>query len=146
MRRAWRRSLQIRVVSITLVLSALVVAVFGLVVASRITSGLLDAKVKSAYKQMDQGEAYAASQLKGVTQAGDPALLNTVPAVVAALGNPDQSGPVEVVMLATDDSLDSLADQAHARPDGRAYGIVSSDQLAPLRQTVGRGLVARQYI
>jgi two-component system, OmpR family, sensor histidine kinase MtrB len=146
MRRAWRRSLQIRVVSLTLVLSALVVAVFGFVVAARITSGLLDAKIKAAYKQMSQGEAYASSQLKGATQPGDPALLTTVPAVVVALGNPDQSGQVEVVMLASDDSLAGLTAQSLARPHDGAYTVVTSDQLAPLRQDVGRGKIARQYI
>jgi two-component system, OmpR family, sensor histidine kinase MtrB len=145
-RRAWRRSLQIRVVSLTLVLSALVVAVFGFVVAARITSGLLDAKIKAAYKQTSQGEAYASSQLKGATQPGDPALLTTVPAVVVALGNPDQSGQVEVVMLASDDSLAGLTAQSLARPHDGAYTVVTSDQLAPLRQDVGRGKIARQYI
>jgi two-component system, OmpR family, sensor histidine kinase MtrB len=145
-RRAWRSSLQIRVVSITLVLSALVVAVFGFVVASRITSGLLDAKVKAAYKQVSQGEAYASSQLKGATQPGDPALLTTVPAVVVALGNPDQNGQVEVVMLASDDSLAGLTAQSLARPHDGAYDVVTSDQLAKLRQDVGQGKIARQYI
>jgi two-component system sensor histidine kinase MtrB len=146
LRRAWRRSLQVRVVSITLVLSALVVAIFGFVVASRITSGLLDAKVKAAYKQMSQGEAYASSQLKGATQPGDPALLTTVPAVVVALGNPDQSGQVEVVMLASDGSLTGLTAQSLARPHDGAYTVVTSDQLTPLRQDVGQGKIARQYI
>jgi two-component system sensor histidine kinase MtrB len=144
--RTWRRSLQVRIVSITLVLSALVVAVFGLVVASRITNGLLEAKIETARKQVEQGEAYASSQLKGVTQPGDPALLNTVPAVVAALGNDDQSGQVEVVMRASDTSLDDLSAQSLARPHDGAYRVLSSAQLAPLRHQIGQGKIAREYV
>ena len=145
-RREWRRSLQVRVVSITLLLSALVVAVFGFVVATRITSGLLDAKIKAAYKQVDQGQAYAASQLKGITQPGDPALNFTVPAVVAQLGNTDQGGQVEVVMRASDNSLGDLSPQNLARPHPGAYDVLTSAQLAPLRAEVGRGKVAREFV
>jgi two-component system sensor histidine kinase MtrB len=145
-RRAWRRSLQARIVSITLVLSALVVGVFGFVVASRITGGLLDAKVRSANKQVDQGAAYAASQLKGVTQPGDPALLTTIPAVVVALGNTEQGGQVQVVMRASDRSLDPLAPQTLAWPKAGAYDVLSSSRLAPLRAEVGRGKVVRQWL
>jgi two-component system sensor histidine kinase MtrB len=145
-RRQWRRSLQVRVVSITLILSALVVAVFGFVVATRITTGLLDAKVTAANKQLDQGEAYAASQLKGVTQPGDPALINTVPAVVAQLGNTDQGGQVEVVIRASDTSLSALSAQFLARPHDGTFGVIASDQLVPLRSQIRRGKVARQYI
>jgi two-component system sensor histidine kinase MtrB len=145
-RRAWRRSLQARIVSITLVLSVLVVAVFGFVVASRITGGLLNAKVRSANKTVDQGVVYAASQVKGVTQPGDPALLTTIPAVVVALGNTEQGGQVQVVMRASDVSLDSLPTQSLAWPMAGAYDVVSSPSLAPLRAEISRGKVARQYV
>jgi two-component system sensor histidine kinase MtrB len=145
-RQAWRRSLQARIVSITLVLSVLVVAVFGFLVASRITGGLLDARVRSANKTVDQGMAYAASQLKGVTQPGDPALLTTIPAVVVALGNTEQSGQVQVVMRASDNSLDPLPPQSLAWPKAGAYAVLSSSRLASLRAEVGRGKQARQYV
>ena len=42
-RYAWRRSLHLRVVLTTLVLSATVVAVLGYVLMTRVTTGLLDA-------------------------------------------------------------------------------------------------------
>ncbi|HEV7896461.1 MAG TPA: MtrAB system histidine kinase MtrB [Planosporangium sp.] len=149
-RRAWRRSLQVRVVSITLVLSALLVGVFGFVVASRITNGMLDAKIRSASRQVDQGVVYAVSQLKGVTQSSDPALLSTVPAVVVALGNTAQGGQVQVVMRSSDSSLEPLTAQAQAQalawPKAGAYDVVSSPRLAPLREEVGRGKVARQWV
>ena len=54
-RYAWRRSLQLRVVITTLVLSALVVAVLGYVLLSRLTTGLLDAKQRSAVDEARAG-------------------------------------------------------------------------------------------
>jgi two-component system sensor histidine kinase MtrB len=150
LRRRWRRSLQIRVVSLTLVLSGLLVFMFGWLVVSTITSGLLDAKVKTARHQVQFGVGYADRQLKGINQANDPALRNTVPAVVAQLGTTrDQGGPVDVVMLSRDGSGDALAGvlpKSLAWPDKDAYGVVISDDLSELRQKVGTGKVMRQIV
>jgi two-component system, OmpR family, sensor histidine kinase MtrB len=54
-RYAWRRSLHLRVVITTLVLSALVVSVLGYVLMSRLTTGLLDAKQRSAVDEARAG-------------------------------------------------------------------------------------------
>src|SRR5262245_11502468 len=43
-RKMWRRSLQLRVVSITLVLSSVLIAAFGLLVTTRITNGQISDK------------------------------------------------------------------------------------------------------
>jgi two-component system sensor histidine kinase MtrB len=90
--------------------------------------------------------AYAASQLKGVTQPGDPALRTTIPAVVVALGNTEQNGQVQVVMRASDTSLGTLPAQSLAWPKAGAYDVVSSPGLAPLRHEVSRGKLARQWV
>jgi two-component system, OmpR family, sensor histidine kinase MtrB len=140
--RSWRRSLQVRVVSITLVLSTLLVGGFGWLVGSTITGGLLHAKVEAARKQVDIGGDYAANQLKLVTQRGDPALLTTVPAVVVNLGNaPGQGSGVQVVMLLVDDST------TLSRQSPQAYGVMTSPALAGLRHDVGhRGKIAYQIV
>jgi two-component system sensor histidine kinase MtrB len=140
---AWRRSLQLRVVTITLVLSALLVGAFGFLVASSISRGLLEAKVASARKQVEKGEEYALSQLKVVTQHDDPALLTTVPAVVAQLGQTPEQGGVEVVMLSNDGSV-KLTPQASAPLDPGAYDVVRGSQLRALRDKVGAGKMAWQ--
>jgi two-component system, OmpR family, sensor histidine kinase MtrB len=54
-RYTWRRSLHLRVVITTLVLSALVVSVLGYVLMSRLTTGLLDAKQRSAVDEARAG-------------------------------------------------------------------------------------------
>jgi two-component system sensor histidine kinase MtrB len=55
LRYGWRRSLHLRVVFTTLVLSALVVSVLGFVLMSRLTTGLLDAKQRSAVEEARAG-------------------------------------------------------------------------------------------
>src|SRR3954464_163822 len=131
LRRSWRRSLQLRVVTLTLVLSGLLVAMFGWVVVSMITNGLISAKVQTATKQVRFGAGYADGQLQGITRSNDPALLSTVPAIVAQLGTTnDPGGPIDVVMLSRDDAgsdgLAGLSPQALAWPDRDAYTVVRS--------------------
>ena len=56
-RRAWRRSLQLRVVTITLAASGALVLTFGLVVSTLITNGLVDAKTRSELQIVKNGSA-----------------------------------------------------------------------------------------
>jgi two-component system, OmpR family, sensor histidine kinase MtrB len=58
-RSRWRRSLQIRVVSTTLVLSGLVIAVLGFFLVQAIASGLLNSLEKSATLQVSAGRSSA---------------------------------------------------------------------------------------
>src|ERR1700761_2291645 len=57
----WRRSLQLRVVTTTLALSALVIAVLGFFLTQQIADGLLLNKEKSATAQLSQGLTVAQS-------------------------------------------------------------------------------------
>ncbi len=52
--RIWRRSLQLRVVVLTLGLSALVILVLGFVLTSQITNRVLDVKVRAATREVDR--------------------------------------------------------------------------------------------
>ena len=51
---AWRRSLQLRVVSLTLGLSLAVILVLGFVLTSQITDRILDAKVRAATEEIER--------------------------------------------------------------------------------------------
>lgn len=55
----YRRSIQLRVVATTLVLSVGVVALLGIVVMNQVRNGLLQAKLQSAQTQADSGFAAA---------------------------------------------------------------------------------------
>ncbi|RNL81530.1 MtrAB system histidine kinase MtrB [Halostreptopolyspora alba] len=65
----WRRSLQLRVVSTTLVISAAVTAVLGFFLIQQVQSGLLDAKEDAALSDHKAGLSYALN----VMQDADPA-------------------------------------------------------------------------
>jgi two-component system sensor histidine kinase MtrB len=51
----WRRSIQVRIVTMTLVISAVVVAILGIFLMQQVQSALLNAKEKSAALQLDDG-------------------------------------------------------------------------------------------
>jgi len=62
LRLRWHRSLQLRVVSTTLVLSALVIAVLGFFLVQSIAAGLLTSAENSARNQVQNGSAFAFDQ------------------------------------------------------------------------------------
>lgn len=64
----WRRSLQLRVVTSTLVLSSLVVLVLGLVLLSQITARLLDAKATAATEEVERARATVQRELAGADE------------------------------------------------------------------------------
>src|SRR5215467_2090170 len=67
-RRSWRRSLQLRMVTYTLLASTVLVGGFAVLVASEITNGLIRARVESARSIADSGQAKGTQLLAGVTR------------------------------------------------------------------------------
>ncbi|GAA1820608.1 two-component system sensor histidine kinase MtrB [Luedemannella flava] len=119
LRRAWRRSLQLRVVSITLVMSTLLVGTFGLVVANRIIDGLLDAKAADAHKQVAAGTETVKEYVRQVPNPRvDPYLNTNLPGLVAGLvrGNPDG---FSVAVVPTEPNIGELDPQA--QPNALAF-------------------------
>src|SRR5262249_2967788 len=98
-RRAWRRSLQLRMVLITLLASGVLVGAFGTLVASRITAGVINTKVKTALHQVEDSARSAAPQLGAVTDAADISLPGQVRLVGQAL-QPTPTTPDSQVILA----------------------------------------------
>jgi two-component system sensor histidine kinase MtrB len=85
-RRAWRRSLQLRVVSITLVATSALVATFGLFLSRRITDGLLQAKETAAVTLVTRDSAAAAVNLNtSVSDTTETGAAATVESVVSQL-------------------------------------------------------------
>jgi two-component system sensor histidine kinase MtrB len=147
-RQTWRRSLQFRVVSITLVLSGVLIAAFGLLVTRQITNGQLEQKANRTNDQVVRGAQYAVSQLR-VGGPRDRALAQTVPRVLAQLavdaGGAAGSGTEVQVALVPFSSTVGFAPQATPNSD-RTLQIVGSQELARLRTMAARGSVVRQYI
>jgi two-component system sensor histidine kinase MtrB len=101
-RRAWRRSLQLRVVAITLVASSLLVGAFGWFVAEQSAKILLNRAQDEVEAQMRGKVDYAVKQLTVHVQVRDPKLPTTISATVNYLadGDPAESGGAIVSMRA----------------------------------------------
>jgi two-component system sensor histidine kinase MtrB len=95
--RAWRRSLQLRLVAITLVMSGVLVGIFGILVASMITEGLVSARESNALKQVDQGTHRVTDQLEPIKDAGDPSLAGTISGVLSGLATTTNGGFVAIL-------------------------------------------------
>jgi len=95
-RRAWRRSLQVRVVTITLVTSGALVATFAILVSARITDGLISAKTESAVESARTDSADVKGQLDAITDARDVAARTNVE-VVRSTSASRVGAPVQIV-------------------------------------------------
>ena len=101
-RRAWRRSLQLRVVALTLVASSLLVGAFGWFIADRSAKILLNRAQDEVQVSIRNKVAYAEQQLTVNPAARDPKLPNTFSLIVNQLadGDPTESGGSIVSMRA----------------------------------------------
>jgi two-component system sensor histidine kinase MtrB len=123
--RRWHRSLQLRVVVTTLVISAVMVAVLGFFLIQQIAGGLLANERTSALTQTSDGLAIAQGRPDMLgPHGGGPSALNSLAADLQS-----NSGP--------GDLYDVVILQQHASP-GLA-GVVGNQALAP---SIPRSLVA----
>jgi two-component system sensor histidine kinase MtrB len=101
-RRAWRRSLQLRVVALTLVASSLLVGAFGFFVAWRSANILLNRAQAEIESSMQSKLDYAISQLTVHPSTRDPKLPQTINQTVNTLADsdPTESGGSIVSMRA----------------------------------------------
>jgi len=121
-RRAWRQSLQVRVITITLASSGALVLTFGLVVGGLITNGLVNAKTGSELQVVKDGSAQAKAQLDLIIF-NDPQLNSRVDSV---LKSPSVVGRDQDVTLALlpDESNTRLGELDHIRLPDELTGAV----------------------
>jgi two-component system sensor histidine kinase MtrB len=141
--RPWRRSLQLRVVTITLVVSALLVVAFGYFVGKQITAGLVTAKRDAAVKQVTSGATYTQNQL--LAQNGSGSLSGTFTNTLTSLASqPTRAGTFAVMIVpekGTTVPSGTTAPPWTSRADGSAIPIP-----ADLRQRVSRqGVLAYEF-
>ncbi|HEY5031543.1 MAG TPA: MtrAB system histidine kinase MtrB [Actinomycetes bacterium] len=123
----WRRSLHLRVVLTTLVLSATVVVLLGYLLLSRVTAGLLDAQQRSAIDEARAGLSYAQGQIDANDQI-DPSssgiLLDQITQQLAnRAGAPNSL--YEVLLLGTPDLTSTVF-----QPEFASH-YVSADSVPP---------------
>ena len=71
-RRAWRRSLQIRIVTITVATTSAVMLAFGLIVGSLITNGLIETKEAAAKATVEKNSERAVELLESQISGDGP--------------------------------------------------------------------------
>ncbi|MFB9239755.1 MtrAB system histidine kinase MtrB [Plantactinospora siamensis] len=135
----WRRSLQFRVVTITLVASSLLVGGFAYLVADKITNILLDNATADVRDRLANGRDYATGQIGVHTRAYEPKLSATIAETVDYLAFGGPQGTSGVVVVITADSFPSLI-VAQSSPQVRFEPMLSQD----LRRSVDAGNVASQ--
>lgn len=77
-RQRWRRSLQLRVATTTLLASGVVVLVVGGALINQVAAGVLDAKVKAATQEASGGVTYAREQFRSIDDTDADAMRFTV--------------------------------------------------------------------
>jgi two-component system sensor histidine kinase MtrB len=108
-RRTWRRSLQLRVITISLAASTALMLTFGLVVSSVITSGLVNNRQAAARQSVLAGSDYAAQQLNSqIINPDDGFAGGVISNVVRALEGREVGA--KVVIIPGQDPADDRAD------------------------------------
>ncbi len=150
-RSRWRRSLQVRVVASTVVLSVVVVLLVGGFLLSRITDGLLQAKTDAALLEASTGAAGAQSRFDTAERTDSSSLIQLVDSLVSGLASGGgQAGLNEVVLLrspagpSVSVALDRASNEVEASSiPSRLRRAVEAQQRqqwtrAPMRYTDGR--------
>jgi two-component system, OmpR family, sensor histidine kinase MtrB len=109
-RRAWRRSLQLRVVAITLVASSVLVSTFGWFVADRSAQILLSRAEDEVLVQLRGKVSYAYQQLTVIPQRYDPLLPATITDTVNYLaeGDPAETGGAGAIVSIRAENLPNV--------------------------------------
>nr|WP_281286735.1 MtrAB system histidine kinase MtrB [Catellatospora sichuanensis] len=93
-RRIWRRSLQLRMVTITLLCSSVLVGGFGYLIADSSTTSLLTGAEEDAEGQFLKGVRDATDQLKSMPSAESPDMPRQVVGLLGTLAGPGQGSVV----------------------------------------------------
>ncbi|NJP31965.1 HAMP domain-containing histidine kinase [Micromonospora sp. HSS6-12] len=136
----WRRSLQVRVVTITLLASSLLVGGFAYLIADKITNILLENAEADVKTRLDSGAAYAGKQFGLYNQPQEAQFQETVDGTVNYLAGGDPQQTSGVVVALTADNFSGVIQPRTSPAVGNLNSVVSPE----LRATVAGGSVASQ--
>ncbi|MEV1288681.1 MtrAB system histidine kinase MtrB [Micromonospora sp. NPDC049679] len=138
--RAWRRSLQVRVVTITLVASSLLVGGFAYMVATQSSNILLDKAETDVRRRLQSGRDSAAEQMSIHAHPRDPQLQATFQRTVLSLagGDPDEVGGMVVALTASqypniDTETSPRVDARHMISGELARSVAAGNQAHQIR-------------
>ncbi|MFJ8685687.1 MtrAB system histidine kinase MtrB [Micromonospora wenchangensis] len=139
LRQTWRRSLQVRVVTITLVVSSLLVGGFAYLIADKITNILLDNAETDVLLRLRNGSDYSAKQFFLYSQPQEAQLQDTIEGTVNYLAGGDPQQTSGVVVAITADNYAGII-ETRTSPAMDVRPLVSRE----LRAAVADGKVAHQ--
>jgi len=133
--RLWRRSLQLRMGLITLVLSGALMVGFGVLVAERNTTAQIDGVRQATREQLRLGAEYARDQLAQYPSAGTAADQQIIAIVNQLKITPEQGGGVVIALLdesgsATKAVYPDAAQVDNAITDGLRRDVATNHQVA----------------
>ncbi|MFC4093806.1 MtrAB system histidine kinase MtrB [Micromonospora sp. GCM10011541] len=134
----WRRSLQVRVVTITLVASSLLVGGFAYLIADKITDILLESAETDVLLRLQNGSEYASKQFGLYSQPQEAQLQDTIDGTVNYLAGGDPAQTSGVVVAITADRYTGI--KPRTSPDVQVRPLISPE----LRASVAAGNVAHQ--
>ncbi|TYC23496.1 HAMP domain-containing histidine kinase [Micromonospora sp. MP36] len=136
----WRRSLQLRVVTITLVASSLLVGGFAYLIADKITSILVENAQTDVRLRLQNGSDYAGKQFRAFSQPQEAQFQDTVEGTVNYLAGGDPTQTNGVVVAITADRVPAGTIEPRTSPNVPVRPLISSE----LRASVAAGNVAHQ--
>lgn len=143
-RRTWRRSLQLRMVTITVLCSGLLVSGFGYLMAKRNNDALLQGATADGYVKLDRGAAYLTAQLAGWPNGEDAGTDEQVSNLLANLATTaEQGGDVTVAVRFSKAPGSGLSDVALPLPSYEAKRAAISPDL---KAAVEDGMSASQVV
>jgi two-component system, OmpR family, sensor histidine kinase MtrB len=136
-RRTWRRSLQLRMVAITLLASSVLVGAFGYLVVELTTRNLLNAADRAALEQVNTGAESARTNLRALSLSNSslPSLIRSQ--VLEPLAtDPDRGQQVTVALVTSPDLADTVA-----VPDVEVAGLLTPELEEAVRAGVSRQII-----
>lgn len=134
----WRRSLQLRVVTITLVASSLLVGGFAYLIADKLTNILLENAETDVLLRLQNGSDYASKQFSLYSQPQEAQFQDTIDGTVNYLAGGDPAQTSGVVVAITADNFTNI--EPRTSPDVQVRPMISRE----LRASVAAGNVAHQ--
>jgi two-component system sensor histidine kinase MtrB len=132
--RRWRQSIQFRVVAATLVLSAVVVALLGVVALNQVRDGLLNAKQRVALAEMSAGLSVAQQELDAADRTDPSSLDQLLDQLLRSLTNRGGAALYDVVILQADAGAPTLGSAGLTSCDVRCSGSVPDNLRSYVRE------------
>ncbi|MDQ1687970.1 MAG: two-component system, OmpR family, sensor histidine kinase MtrB [Frankiaceae bacterium] len=142
----WRRSIQLRIVTTTLLVSSAVVTILGFVVLHQVSSGVLEAKTNAARAEARAGFGEAADQVKATDRTDDAAVASLLDDLIGRLSRRGGSAGLYELVIVSETATpgrrtnDIEVESVPARLKARVAAGYQASTFTRMRYESGRSL------